>query len=193
MFECISGEWSVEEALDMITERRESIFSELQKIIHYQMNEGNTDKPKIDFKRKDTENKLKNIEAEEKSVDLERVRQLDYTLAETEVWDALQKESHLGFDSGKFSNYQNTAYHKFLKDTGRLKNSTQKEGLNRLLEDIAVQDNNAKKFSKRRKFDYDEEVTYINKRNYHFNKKLSRAFDEYTKDIRSNLERGTRS
>lgn len=173
--------------------KKETVFSDLQKIIHSHTNAEGGDKPKIEFKQRDTENKLRNIEAGEKSVDLERIRQLDYTLAETEVWDALQKESHLGFDAGKFSNYQNAAYHKFLKDTSRLKNSTQKEGLDRLLEDIAIQDGNAKKFSKRRKFDYDEEVTYINKRNYHFNKKLSRAFDEYTKDIRSNLERGTSS
>jgi hypothetical protein len=34
-------------------------------------------------------------------------------------------------------------------------------------------------------------VDYINDRNKHFNKKIERAFGEYTKVIKENLERGT--
>lgn len=44
---------------------------------------------------------------------------------------------------------------------------------------------------KRNKQDQDTDVTYINKRNKVFNKKVSRYFDKYTKEIRENLERGT--
>lgn len=36
-----------------------------------------------------------------------------------------------------------------------------------------------------------EEVSYINKRNKHFNKKINRTYDEATAEIRQNLERGT--
>ncbi|PVU89843.1 hypothetical protein BB559_004910, partial [Furculomyces boomerangus] len=39
--------------------------------------------------------------------------------------------------------------------------------------------------------DRDEDVTFINDRNAHFNRKISRAFDKYTKDIRDSFERGT--
>ena len=34
-------------------------------------------------------------------------------------------------------------------------------------------------------------VTFINDRNERFNKKIARSFDEYTKDLKDNLERGT--
>lgn len=46
-------------------------------------------------------------------------------------------------------------------------------------------------FSRRRTFDEDKDVTYINRRNEVFNKKIERAFDPYTAEIRQNLERGT--
>ncbi|OMH85784.1 Pre-mRNA-splicing factor syf2 [Zancudomyces culisetae] len=35
------------------------------------------------------------------------------------------------------------------------------------------------------------EVTYINDRNAHFNRKIARAYDPYTKEIRDSFERGT--
>ena len=38
---------------------------------------------------------------------------------------------------------------------------------------------------------FEADVDYINDRNKHFNKKIDRAFGEYTKVIRENLERGT--
>ena len=40
-------------------------------------------------------------------------------------------------------------------------------------------------------FTFSRQVDYINKRNMVFNKKISRAFDKYTTEIRQNLERGT--
>lgn len=47
------------------------------------------------------------------------------------------------------------------------------------------------KFSRRRAFDEDDDVTYINERNMHFNKKIARAYDKYTAEIKGNFERGT--
>eukprot|EP00324_Dicrateria_rotunda_P007759 CAMPEP_0206175670 /NCGR_PEP_ID=MMETSP1474-20131121/55649_1 /ASSEMBLY_ACC=CAM_ASM_001110 /TAXON_ID=97495 /ORGANISM="Imantonia sp., Strain RCC918" /LENGTH=239 /DNA_ID=CAMNT_0053586077 /DNA_START=62 /DNA_END=781 /DNA_ORIENTATION=- len=47
------------------------------------------------------------------------------------------------------------------------------------------------KWSRRRTFNEDKDVTYINKRNEVYNKKIERAFDPYTAEIRANLERGT--
>jgi len=47
------------------------------------------------------------------------------------------------------------------------------------------------KFSRRRGENEDDGVDYINDRNKHFNKKIERAFGEYTKVIKENLERGT--
>ena len=48
-----------------------------------------------------------------------------------------------------------------------------------------------KKFSRRRTELDGADVDYINDRNQHFNKKIKRAFDKYTVEIRQNLERGT--
>lgn len=46
-------------------------------------------------------------------------------------------------------------------------------------------------WSRRRTFDEARDVTYINKRNEVYNKKIERAFDPYTSEIKANLERGT--
>ena len=47
------------------------------------------------------------------------------------------------------------------------------------------------KYSRRRAFDPDSDIDYINERNMKFNKKLERFYGKYTSDIKQNLERGT--
>ena len=47
------------------------------------------------------------------------------------------------------------------------------------------------KYSRRRPFDSEGDVDYINERNMKFNKKASRFYDQYTAEIKQNLERGT--
>lgn len=47
------------------------------------------------------------------------------------------------------------------------------------------------KFSRRRRFNEDEDVDSINERNRVFNKKVKRAYDKYTEEMKANLERGT--
>lgn len=46
-------------------------------------------------------------------------------------------------------------------------------------------------YSRRRKFHADKDVDFINDRNAHFNKKIDRAFGQYTQETKANLERGT--
>ncbi len=46
-------------------------------------------------------------------------------------------------------------------------------------------------FSRRRTENSATDIDYINDRNKHFNKKIKRAYDKYTVEIRQNLERGT--
>ena len=65
------------------------------------------------------------------------------------------------------------------------------ERKNRLVDDIEKQIEKRKSFSRARLFDFDEEVTYINQQNMHFNKKLQRDYKDYTKEIKANIERGT--
>lgn len=47
------------------------------------------------------------------------------------------------------------------------------------------------RFSRRRTFDHDADIDYINDRNMAFNKKIERFYGKYTTEIKQNLERGT--
>ena len=61
----------------------------------------------------------------------------------------------------------------------------------RLADSLKQAEEKRKKFSRRRIYDEDEQVEWINERNRHFTKKIERAFGEHTKEIKGNLERGT--
>jgi len=57
--------------------------------------------------------------------------------------------------------------------------------------ELAKQEERRAQFSRRRAYREDQDVDYINSRNRNFNKKVARAFDPYTAEIKQNLERGT--
>jgi len=63
--------------------------------------------------------------------------------------------------------------------------------LQAMTKDLEQMEDRRKNFSRRRTVNKDADVDYINERNRHFNKKIARAFDKYTVEIRQNLERGT--
>ena len=46
-------------------------------------------------------------------------------------------------------------------------------------------------YSRRRAFNDDKDVDYINERNRNYNKKLQRFFEKDAAEIKANLERGT--
>eukprot|EP00916_Digyalum_oweni_P022021 GHVL01036484.1.p1 GENE.GHVL01036484.1~~GHVL01036484.1.p1 ORF type:complete len:441 (+),score=112.93 GHVL01036484.1:71-1393(+) len=61
----------------------------------------------------------------------------------------------------------------------------------RLVEAHEKQLSKRKSFSRRRMHMEEEDVSYINERNRTYNKKLDRAFGQFTVEIRQNIERGT--
>ena len=63
-------------------------------------------------------------------------------------------------------------------------------GLLRLTKDLEDREKE-KKHSRRRMHFEASDVDYINEDNAKFNKKIKRAYDKYTVEIRQNLERGT--
>eukprot|EP00761_Pharyngomonas_kirbyi_P013002 gb/GECH01013029.1/.p1 GENE.gb/GECH01013029.1/~~gb/GECH01013029.1/.p1 ORF type:complete len:288 (+),score=93.16 gb/GECH01013029.1/:1-864(+) len=65
------------------------------------------------------------------------------------------------------------------------------KNVNRMVNELKETEERRSKFSRRRPYNDDEYVDYINDRNKVFNKKISRAFDDYTTEIKENLERGT--
>ncbi|XP_039254839.1 pre-mRNA-splicing factor syf2-like [Styela clava] len=65
------------------------------------------------------------------------------------------------------------------------------EALTRLVEDLEKQKEKSKRFHRRRFFNDDKDVDYINERNSKFNAKAERFYGKYTAEIKQNLERGT--
>ena len=65
------------------------------------------------------------------------------------------------------------------------------QAIDRMVDDLNQQIAKRDKFSRRRTFNPDADVDYINERNSKFNKKLDRYYGEYTAEIKQNLERGT--
>uniref|UniRef100_A0AC34R3C7 Pre-mRNA-splicing factor SYF2 n=1 Tax=Panagrolaimus sp. JU765 TaxID=591449 RepID=A0AC34R3C7_9BILA len=66
-----------------------------------------------------------------------------------------------------------------------------KTALDKLAEDVKGQGKKRDQYHRRRMFDPDAPIDYINERNRKFNKKLERFYGQYTEDIKGDLERGT--
>ena len=75
-------------------------------------------------------------------------------------------------------------------DYGASWNAT-KEGAERVAQEMVRQSEKRQKFSRRREFNEDKDITYINERNRKYNEKIGRFYDEYAYEIQQNLERGT--
>eukprot|EP00096_Caligus_rogercresseyi_P015205 TRINITY_DN7651_c1_g1_i1.p1 TRINITY_DN7651_c1_g1~~TRINITY_DN7651_c1_g1_i1.p1 ORF type:complete len:227 (-),score=73.65 TRINITY_DN7651_c1_g1_i1:260-940(-) len=65
------------------------------------------------------------------------------------------------------------------------------EALEKMALDVENQIKKREKYSRRRNFNDDADIDFINERNMKFNQKLERFYGKYTKDIKDNLERGT--
>mmetsp|Transcript_29255 Transcript_29255/g.41707 ORF Transcript_29255/g.41707 Transcript_29255/m.41707 type:complete len:244 (+) Transcript_29255:19-750(+) len=74
---------------------------------------------------------------------------------------------------------------------GTLNAKVSKHALDRLSQDIVSKQEARTKNSRRRMTVESADIDHINDRNAAFNKKIKRAFDKYTVEIRQNLERGT--
>ncbi|ETN76536.1 SYF2 splicing factor [Necator americanus] len=63
--------------------------------------------------------------------------------------------------------------------------------MERLSEDVKGQVKRREQFHRRRMFDPDAPIDYINDKNMRFNRKLEKFYGQYTEDIKEDLERGT--
>uniref|UniRef100_A0A1B0ADD7 Pre-mRNA-splicing factor SYF2 n=1 Tax=Glossina pallidipes TaxID=7398 RepID=A0A1B0ADD7_GLOPL len=77
----------------------------------------------------------------------------------------------------------NTVLHGLVKDSP--------DAINNMVKDLEQQIEKRKKYSRRRTYNDDADVDFINERNSKFNKKLERFYGEHTAEIKQNLERGT--
>ncbi|XP_015912994.1 pre-mRNA-splicing factor SYF2 [Parasteatoda tepidariorum] len=155
-------------------------------------------------------------EAEAKGVDYKRMKLLDVTAEEAAKWDRLKKKKNP--DPG-FSNYEEAAVRQYERQTKKMKpnmdayqrekakmgdafyptkdtiihgiQEDSKESIDNMVQDLDKQIERHQKFSRRRRYNDDEDINYINERNMKFNKKLERFYGKYTAEIKQNLERGT--
>lgn len=66
------------------------------------------------------------------------------------------------------------------------------ELVEKVAKELKAEETRRKQSATKRKFyNEDEDVTHINFKNELFNKKLARAYDKYTKDIKDSFERGS--
>ncbi|XP_029805271.1 pre-mRNA-splicing factor SYF2 isoform X3 [Suricata suricatta] len=65
------------------------------------------------------------------------------------------------------------------------------EEVDRMVTDLEKQIEKRDKYSRRRPYNDDADIDYINERNAKFNKKAERFYGKYTAEIKQNLERGT--
>lgn len=65
------------------------------------------------------------------------------------------------------------------------------EAIDNMVDDLEKQISKREKYSRRRIYDDDDDINFINERNMKFNKKLERFYGDYTEEIKQNLERGT--
>lgn len=159
---------------------------------------------------------VKKQEAAAKGLDYNRMKLLDVTAEDADKWDRMKKKKNP--DPG-FSSYEDAAVRQYERLTKKFKPDMESyekekevmgdafyptkdtiihglhkdsdESINNMVEDLEKQIDKHTKFSRRRRYNDDADINYINERNMRFNKKLERFYGQYTAEIKQNLERGT--
>ncbi|CAH8569864.1 unnamed protein product [Heterobilharzia americana] len=163
------------------------------------------------------EDEVFKIECAKQNIDPDRTRSLNVS---AEIADRLEarRRKKRNTDEG-FSTYADASHRKYLKMTKQIKPdlvSYQKEkeklgelafptadtigltnrkdppeAVERLANQIIEQGAKRPAYSRRRPFDADADIDYINERNKRYNELLERHYGKYTAEIKQNLERGT--
>ncbi|VDN18623.1 unnamed protein product [Gongylonema pulchrum] len=121
--------------------------------------------------------------AEERGEDFERLQALktQADLAERKEMAKRRKNPDRGF-----SDYEAMTLRQYQRLSGNIKPDM--KSYERMREVVAKKRD---QYHRRRMFDPDAPIDYINERNRKFNQKLDRFYDKYTEDLKSDLERGT--
>ena len=152
----------------------------------------NKNRQKEERKLQTAQNLLEKKTKLEQGFDLEREKCLNMTAEEFQNAHKRKIKKMKKADTG-FSDYAQMSFRKYKKKVKKLGSEMLNEvgSADRVAEDIKEDDKKRSGFSKVRRIDNSDDVTYINDRNLKFNQKLSRHYEKYTKDLVDNLERGT--
>ncbi|RUS92038.1 hypothetical protein EGW08_000251 [Elysia chlorotica] len=174
----------------------------------------------FDAKRKrleweqEEDEKKKQCEARGETYD--RVKLMNVGADEAERWERKKKKKNP--DVG-FADYEQATFRQYSQLTKQIKPDVQEvsrqkeqlgedfyasadtlglhqrkdtdDAIDRMVGDLEKQIEKRAKYSRRRTFDEEADVDYINERNAKFNQKLERFYGKYTAEIKQNLERGT--
>lgn len=124
--------------------------------------------------------------------DYERSRFKDYSIEQVERYEQKRKRRQDNKELG-FTDYAQVNQRKYERDVAKLKPQgiTEQHGPERLAQLVGLQQKKRDSLHKPSIEKEGEDVSYINQRNAHFNRKMNRAYDKHTKEVRDNLERGT--
>lgn len=184
--------------LDRLVELREEACAHIfEQIKHEKINEqiNPTNQARLERKKAKAEKVLAKQAAEESGVDLERQNNLTYTIEETEKWRIKLEEKASNQDPGHVD-YGQLSRRKYEKLTEKLQplaiqRRSKEDAILAMSEEVTQMQADRAKFSRRRRFDESEDITYINERNARFNRKAARAYNEFTEELRESIERGT--
>lgn len=155
-------------------------------------------------------------QCESRGEDYDRVKVMDIGADKVDMWERIKKKKNpdTGFadwEQATARSYQ-TLVKKIKKDTteydrekerlgegfyatadtlGLHQRKDSEEAIDRMCTDLEKQCEKRKKYSRRRAFDEEADIDYINERNMKFNQKLERFYGKHTAEIKQNLERGT--
>lgn len=156
-------------------------------------------------------------DAQKANVSYERIRSHQYSIEESDSWkDHLRRKAERKNPeyAGKyfllFSDYGDLAKRKYDKLVANLKPdfalyrqqtptdtidpfttfTPTRENVSKMVEDVYEQIEKRSTFSKKKRFNPDADVTYINERNKRFNEKISRAYGAITQELRESVEQG---
>ncbi|KAJ2801725.1 Pre-mRNA-splicing factor SYF2 [Coemansia guatemalensis] len=164
--------------------------------------------------RKRREALIMKAKEEHSGADYERSRFWDYSIEQVENYEEKKRKREENRERG-FTDYAQINQRKYERDVAKLKpdlaayqrdkaeSSTGKaleisephkpdtRGLEKLVKSVEDQQKRRATLHKPSVEKEGEDVSYINQRNARFNRKMNRAYDKYTKEIRDSFERGT--
>ncbi|KAJ1101396.1 hypothetical protein NDU88_006464 [Pleurodeles waltl] len=170
-------------------------------------------KARLEWELKEEEKKK---ECAAKGEDYERAKLLEISAEDAEKWERKKKKKNpdIGFsdyaaaqlrqynrltkqikpDMEEYEQLREKHGEEFFPSSNSLLHGTHvpsKEGIDRMVADLDKQIEKREKYSRRRAYNDDSDIDYINERNAKFNKKAERFYGKYTAEIKQNLERGT--
>ncbi|XP_065367672.1 pre-mRNA-splicing factor Syf2 [Calliphora vicina] len=137
----------------------------------------------IDAEKIEKKKKKKNPDLGFSTFEAQTARQHSRLVKNMPARDMRQYEKQKEELGEAFYGGPNTVLHGLVKD--------KPSAINNMVKDLEQQIDRRKKYSRRRIYNDDADVDFINERNSKFNKKLERFYGEHTAEIKQNLERGT--